>query len=383
MKKGRGRPFKVGKRVDMEHKIDTTSGTSPMEGIPQSRLRGWLGDRGGWFIAGIIVLISSGSYIVLQIARTPWPPWPPSSIAGSYIALFLVPVGLVFTIWSRYSLRVEERRTVEISEVENLYSEITQYSHSLENDPVRTVVSELAEAEKKKLDGIDRPILELDVLPLRKCLVDLYSPLEELGAKASHELANLDEYRSNYAEPQRELVSRVKDHLSKLKESKPSREQNKGNCDDKNATEGDEESPEALARKLRAELKSLRGTVAEYDRAYALGESLRICVTLFLFMTVMVTLLIGILPLVHIQGNGNITILHWAALGTAGALLSALIALYSLDLPELGETQGNPLLAGIFTKVAAGVVAAVLLYSALWGGDSRGKGFPHSANCIG
>ena len=88
------------------------------------------------------------------------------------------------------------------------------------------------------------------------------------------------------------------------------------------------------------------------------------------------TVLTGILPIVHSEGNWNLTILHWGVLGITGALLATLLQLHNLDLPERGETEGKILFQGTVRSVAIGAVSAVLLYAALWGEALGGKIFP-------
>jgi hypothetical protein len=101
-----------------------------------------------------------------------------------------------------------------------------------------------------------------------------------------------------------------------------------------------------------------------------------VCATYWVSVTLLVTLFVGILPIVHSQGNWNLSIVHWAVLGVTGALLSVLLQLHNLDLPELGETEGKQLVHGITRSFAIGAIAAVLLYAAIWGEALDGQIFP-------
>jgi hypothetical protein len=103
---------------------------------------------------------------------------------------------------------------------------------------------------------------------------------------------------------------------------------------------------------------------------------MRTCVTYWVSATVLATLVVGILPIIHSQGDWNLTIAHWGVLGISGALLSILLNLHNLDLPELGETEGKQLLQGTVRSIAIGAVAAILLYAAIWGEALDGKVFP-------
>ncbi|MHC4539718.1 MAG: hypothetical protein ACYS74_08050 [Planctomycetota bacterium] len=189
-------------------------------------------------------------------------------------------------------------------------------------------------------------------------------------AKARRELTLLEEYTSVVDEKVGgDWKERIEGIIDDLEE-------------DTTTSESDDEDTKPVQERrdqqstLRAELKSLRETVAWYDRTWAIGEWMRTCVTYWVSAAVLATVAVGILPIIHSQGNWNLTIAHWAALGISGALLSILLNLHNLDLPELGETEGKQLLQGTVRSIAIGGVAAILLYAALWGEALDGKVFP-------
>jgi hypothetical protein len=188
----------------------------------------------------------------------------------------------------------------------------------------------------------------------------LYQPTAELIAKARGELEYLEEYTSV---DDADRVNGVIDEIEKSTENGGDNEKEK-------------ENRVELERRLRAALKSLRDTTAWYDKTWAIGEWMYACVTYWACVTVIATMLVGILPIIHSQGNWNLCIVHWGVLGITGALLSILLRIHSLDVPELGETDGKLLLQGTVRSIAIGAVTAILLYAAIWGEALNGKVFP-------
>ncbi|MFH1615095.1 MAG: hypothetical protein ABIG61_08445 [Planctomycetota bacterium] len=218
-----------------------------------------------------------------------------------------------------------------------------------------------------KLEAFDRPILELDALPLRQALVDLYHPEAELIAKTRSELEFLT-YTAEYDDDVVKDGKRVENLIDKLEKPIEREDIEKGE-------KGKGERVE-IEKKLRAELKELRDSTAWYEKTWAIGEWLLVCLTCWVCATVLVTMLIGIMPIIHSQGNWNICIVHWAVLGATGALFSTLLRLHKQNLWDLGETEGKQLLQWTVRHITIGAITAVLLYAAIWGGALDGKIFP-------
>ncbi len=315
-------------------------------------------------VTGLIFLVGAFPYAVLQLTRCPWLP---QNLACTYVALVIIPFALVLFFGGMYPDWVKKRRTVEPEELDNLYSEIDRYGENAQDSAASQRV-ERAIQERTRLQSFKGRVFEIDALPLRQALVYLYKPERELIAKARRELELLEEYTSVVDEEEgedwRERITGIIDDLEETIDGSEEDEENK------------KRKVEELDRTLRAELKSLRETVAWYDRTWAIGEWMRTCVTYWVSATVIVTMLIGILPIVHKQGNFNLCIMHWLVLGIAGALLAILLRLHRLDLPELGETEGKQLLQGTVRSIAIGAVTAILLYAAIWGEAIDGKIFP-------
>jgi hypothetical protein len=294
-------------------------------------------------------------YVALQLVQCSWVT---QNIACTYIGFGIITVGLALFLRGGFPHWVSKRRTIEPSELEGLYSEIERYRTCDSKDQVHTEAVEQAENEKSKLESLERPIFELDALSLRQALVDAYHPTAELIAKTRGGFEYLEEYTEiEGADRVNEIIEELEKILS-------------------NGTDGEKEKQEKLERRLRAELKELHDTTAWYDRTWAIGEWMRTCVTCWICVAVVVTMLVGILPIIHSQGNWNLCIIHWAVLGSTGALLSILLGLHRLDLPELGETEGKDLLMRTILKFVIGTLTAFMLYAAIWGGAIEGQIFP-------
>ena len=304
-------------------------------------------------------------YALMQLAQISFTILP-QYLPATYLAAALVPFGVAVCLRYRFDFWVNRRRSVELAEIEGLYAEVCLYGDSSNNQQA----IQHAREERNRLKSLQRSTFELDVLPLRQALVDLYRPEQELISKVRRELELLQEYASvGEYDMDEESSKRVNETIDGLRTTLMEHER-----DDTNNDNG--ERREQLTHTLRAELKILRERVAWYDYTWAYGELLRQCVTWWALAALSSTFLIGILPLVHSQGSLNIGILHWTSLGSFGALLALLLRLQQLDLPELGETRGKQLLQGMGRSVAIGAAAAALLYFALWGGALDGKAFP-------
>ena len=304
---------------------------------------------------GLIFLVCAMLYAALQLVRCPRLP---QNLACTYVALAIIPLAFGLFLRGGYPYWVRKRRTVEPAELEGLYSEIDRYRPSDSKDQLGAEAVKQAKSEKTKLESLDRPVFELDALPLRQALVDLYHPTAELIAKVRGELEYIEEY--GYVEDADRINGIIND-LEKILT---------------NGADREKEKRDELERRLRANLKELRDTTAWYDRTWAIGEWMCACVTYWACVTVMITMLIGILPIIHSQGNWNLCIVHWAVLGIAGALLLILLRLQGLDVSELGETDGKQLIQGTFRRIAIGAATAVLLYAGIWGEALKGKIFP-------
>ncbi|MBW8036486.1 MAG: hypothetical protein FVQ79_12890 [Planctomycetes bacterium] len=303
---------------------------------------------------GTAVIIIAGSYAVTQITGLTILP---QSLPWTYISLLSVPIGMLFFLVGTQKYRLQKRRIVDQAEVESLYSEVLRLQ---ENAPKGAL--ETAEKEVERLKSRNGNIVELDVLPLRLSLVDLYSEEKELIAKAEYELKLLREYASSdYPELLDEWEKKIEESTKKITEKSSDDDHNNRN--------------DAII-KLRADLKVLRETVAWYDKTWARGESILRSVSYWSAISVISMLLVGLLPLIHSEGNKILGILHWGALGFTGALLAVVVSIRDMDEPEVGEQEGKQVLLKTVGGPTIGMIAAVSLYGALSGGILSGTVFP-------
>lgn len=298
---------------------------------------------------GFFVVIAFGLYALVQLFRIYifFPKLSPS-VHMTYISLFMVPIGTLLYLYSTKDRRSKNRRSVDHEEVETLFNEAELYKA---NDELLSVT---IRGQIDRLTQIDQPS-ELDVVPLRQLLVDLY-PTEVLISKSSYELELYWEYViDDYESEQKydDWVQRINDKTKICENSK-----------------GKE------CASLRAELKTLREKVGWFDKTWAEGEVITNSVSYWAWISLFSTFLLGVLPLVHSQGSDLLNILHWGSLGCAGALASVLLYIRETDVTEVGEQEGKQIITRTVVNTAIGAIAAMLLYAALSGGIIAGKIFP-------
>ena len=141
-----------------------------------------------WFY----ILILAVGFVAIQIGRVPGIG---QSLAFTYITLAIIPVTLAICLRSRLPKWVEDRRRVSREELQGLFSDVELYSAANNNGRGADFAKQAA-TEKQRLENTDHTVVELDVLPLRQALVELYDPVSELIAKARRELTLLNEYTS-------------------------------------------------------------------------------------------------------------------------------------------------------------------------------------------
>lgn len=304
-------------------------------------MEGLLTDKNLKIIGGLFTALGT-IFSLLQVSVC----WPLESISCTYITLSIIPLGLAMYLLGGYNDKLDGRREVSQDEIQTLCSEYERNA---------TFDSDAAKIAKNEIDRIKQfqgKLVELEVLPLRQALVDLYEK-EELITKAKYELTLLKEYGDDDPDLVEDWNNRINDLIKK-----------------------DEQIKETNIKKLRYELKSLRETVSYYDKTYAEGEVIFKRVLYWAAITAIVAIFIGLLPILHVQGNKIIGIENWLSFGIAGALLSVLAGIHDPSIPELGETKGKQVLQRVILGIAIGGSASILLYAALIGGILSGKIFP-------
>ena len=290
----------------------------------------------------------------------------PGCICWSYIALAGFLTGLLSEFLVRHKINVHEKRKEDRSEIEALIQDAKSVQPRLIKPERPTNFAEKRkqlEAEVHRLTEDLGPEgwTEYQVLRLDRLLID-FLPLEDLKARALSGLDELKEYAdgnafsydvSHYYRWEEKIKSIIEDlEKGKAKED--------GKKDEK-------------AEALRANLRSLREHVADYQVNWAKGSSIvsgiRICGS----VAVVVFTLMGILPLLYpIQHSTPQFSLHWSVmewgiLGVAGAISSALIGLRNSEEVEVGYTSGRQELWRMVLGVPLGLLAGILVFAALAG----------------
>ena len=219
------------------------------------------------------------------------------------------------------------------------------------------------EIDERLIEQKNSYLYEVEILPLKKLVVDLYDD-SVLETKAQEELWQLWNYAPDtptYENRYEEWKKRINQKLTKLKETKENNENSKGDL---------------LRKELRSDIKELRDAVVGYDKTWAIGEVYINSISYWAASAVLIMVVIGILPLIHFNGDGYLTILHWATLGWSGAMLSTIVGVNKLNTNEVGEEDGKQALLKTVGKIAIGVITPILLYAALQGKILSGAMFP-------
>jgi len=314
---------------------------------------------------GVLISIFSIIFVILQIVRCPFLDWIPLYIELTYVGLFLILVGLAWFLYYSHKNLLLKRRKVDESELKSLFSEVNMFKSYSSNKDCLEVANNEVDKIQGLLDNKDG-VYELDALPLRKALVDLY-PKEELSTKAQEELRLIWEYTPDtpaYEDIHEDWKKRI-ETAEKIQKDWNKEKSNDPTLEDR-----------GRSKKLRSELKALREVVAWYDKTWAEGEIYINAVTYWAACSVFVMLVVGTLPLIHIQANHQLGFFHWGALGWCGAMLATIMSINKLDKNEVGEQDGKQVILQTIGKVAIGVVSSVLLYATLLGGLLSGKMFP-------
>lgn len=302
---------------------------------------------------GFLFVIISGAYALLQITQCPWIH---SNLSWTYISLSILSIATALLLYGIHPNKLSKRREVEVSELENLYAEVRRCRNEEDLKCTNTAQQEVERLKElhKKLGHV----YELDVLSLRLALVDLY-PESELATKTNYELELLDENMDTKAEER--ILEALEDKINGIIHK----------CEDESISE--EKKP---YKKLRAELKILREKVADYDKAWAIGELIRNGISYWTTLSVIAFLLMGLLPIIHKDGSDILGILSWGLFGLSGALLSVLFSISGAEVIEIGEQAGKQLLIRTVASIAIGTTTAILLHAALKGGILGGTMFP-------
>ena len=308
--------------------------------------------------AGVLYVI----YVCFQIFFPPGVP--PRCTFCTYLALAGFLSGLVSESVIRHRIFVHAARKEDLSVVEALIQEAKNIDPELiktENSTSRDGKSKKIKEEVSRLEGLgSEGWTEFQILTLNRLLID-FLPIEDLKARARSGLDELKEYAdgdafsydvSLYYSWEEKITSNI-DEVER---------ENENQQDEKNRVEA-----------LRANLRSLREHVADYEYNWAQGStivsSIRICGS----AGVVVFTLMGILPILYSIPDSthsyefSLSVLNWGYLGVAGSIASALIGLRNSNEVEVGSTFGKQELWRMVLGAPLGLLAGILIFSALAG----------------
>ena len=326
-----------------------------------------------WFIllfARILMFIAIGwliffCYQVFWNSSVVW-----QCMFSIYLALAGFLSGLVTDFLIRHSMRVHEARKADRSEIEALIQEASNVQRRL-TDPERPIDYEdrrkIIDDEVHRLTHEVGPKgwTEFQVLPLDRLRIDFLA-IEDLKALALSSLEDLKEYAEGEAfsyavslfyswdEKIRSAISAI-DELEK--------------ADGKTDLDKDDE-----AEALRANLRSLLYHVADYEFNWSRGSTIVSGIRICGATAVVIFTLMGILPLLcsippaALSCDFRLGVLNWGFLGVAGAIASALIGLRNAEEVEVGYTWGRRELWRAVLGAPLGLLAGILVFSALVGG---------------
>ena len=306
-------------------------------------------------VAAVLYIV----YICVKILL--YPATERECICWSYIALAAFLAGLISEFFIRHKIRIHEKRKEDRSEIEALIQEAGNAQPRLISPERPANFAEKRKQVEKEVRRLAEDLgpegwTEFQVLMLDRLLID-FLPLEDLKARALSSLDELKEYADGNAFSYdvslyfrwQEKIKYIIDNLE-------------------NDETDDEAEKDEKAEALRANLRSLREHVADYQVNWAKGSTIvsgiRICGS----VAVVVFTLMGILPLLNpIQHSAHEFNLHWSVmdwgfLGVAGAIASALIGLRNSEEVEVGYTAGRQELWRMVLGVPLGLLAGILVF---------------------
>ena len=293
----------------------------------------------------------------------------PECICWTYLALAGFLSGLISDFIIRHKILVHESRKEDRSVVEALIQDARNIDPKLF---IPEMPASLAERHKQLGNEVSRlenlgpeGWTEYQILTLNRLLID-FLPLEDLKARARSSLDDLKEYAEGDAFSYNVSLyysweEKILSNIDELERSQEKKEDKKEKDDDK-------------AEALRANLRAIREHVADYEYNWAEGStivsSIRICGS----AAVVVFTLMGILPILYSihdsipTSNLQLGVLSWGYLGVAGSIASALIGLRNSNEVEVGSSFGKRELWRMVLGAPLGLLAGILVFSALKGG---------------
>jgi len=318
------------------------------------------------------------------------------SSLSAYFFLALFPVGAFLWLYNRHDKKTHEMRLLDHSVVDSILAESRTIEPRLQS-PTRHPVN-YDEKTTQLQDEASRveqlgPYgwTEYQVLSLTQLLVDFLRP-HDLVARSQSTLAALEDYAQDtsyggydqkqygqWAERVALAISKIT-NADKLPEPKITDEDESddgtGNANPEFEYEVHLLHLDKSAENLRAVLRTLLEHVADYESNWAQGSAIFRALALFIVLTIPVLVGAGLIPVLHANGTGFLSFIHWAFIGVAGSLSAVLLTLYNSDIVEMGNTAGKKELWRTVHGAGLGMVAGVLAYSLIAGELLAGNAFP-------
>ena len=273
-----------------------------------------------------------------------------------YIPGVLFLLGLYTVRFLLHPFREHEVRLVDRTEAEALFEAGEYLLQKQKGQPsdAENRKALLALIKSRRAEGVST-WTEYKVLPVEQAAVSLL-PVVDLVARAYARLDDLKEYDEKRSDAEKDYFS---NRENRLRESIT--------AVNKLSSTANEKKVKRTIAALRAELKMLLETLADYDKNWAIGSEILRALLIVVAFTVPILLLMGIAPAL-IPPSDPLGFANWAMLGTAGSLTAVLRKLYLGNKVEVGDTEGKNELYQAIKGAILGFVSAVLLYAMLWGG---------------
>ena len=335
---------------------------------PEDKLPPELPDWRRYFLYFARAVMGAGIlYVIYSCTQIFWSPGvAPKCTYCTYLALAGFLSGLVSEFVIRHREFIHKARKEDLSVVDALIQEAKNIDPKLTKPEMSASLAERSKQVKNEVSRLEslgpEGWTEFQILTLNRLLID-FLPIEDLKARALSSLDELKEYAdgdafsydvSLYYSWEEKITSNI-DELERDDEKKEDEKNNK-------------------VEALRANLRSIREHVADYEYNWAEGStivsSIRICGS----VGVVVFTLMGILPILYSIPDSthsydfSLNVLNWGYLGVAGSIASALIGLRNSNEVEVGSTSGKRELWRMVLGAPLGLLAGILIFSALAGG---------------
>lgn len=293
-----------------------------------------------------------------------------------YLSIGLILIALVVNNWIRHRFRFHKARRADIGSVKSMFVEaefvkprIEQEGKPKKPENYTTLEAELIKEVKRLEDLGNKGWIEYQILPLIQMLVD-FLKIDDLKSYARHRLEELKDYAednaySYYWENYYSREQRIERAIEQIDSKRDELVKGLSNNDSDRLTI--ETEVDESAKPLRAEVQSLLEHIADLEMNWAEGSAIVRGITIIGVLGIPILLFGGLLPALDHCQDVCLRIINWGFLGMVGSMTAVLLGLRKSDLVEVGNTKGKQELWKAVQAAALGLVAGVLIYSAISG----------------